>query len=65
MSERAIWQFVKYIFKELKHEGSSYRADNYVHAVYNMGMKQANIIATVKYRYGKIGACYTKRHRRP
>jgi len=26
-----------------------------------MGIKQANIIATVKYRYGKIRACYTKR----
>jgi len=33
MSERAIWQFVKYIFEELKNEGSSYRAENYVHAV--------------------------------
>ena len=27
-----------------------------------MGIRQENIIATVKYLYGKIGACYTKRH---
>ena len=63
MSKRAIWEFVKYIFEKLKNEASSYRAENYVHAVYNMGIKQANTIATVNYRYGKIGACYTKRHK--
>ena len=27
-----------------------------------MGIQQENIIATMKYRNGKIGACYTKRH---
>ena len=31
--EREIWQFVKYIFEDLNNEGSSYRAENYVHAV--------------------------------
>jgi hypothetical protein len=30
MSERAIWQFVKYIFEKLKNEGSSYRAENLI-----------------------------------
>jgi hypothetical protein len=28
-----------------------------------MGIQQENIIATVKYRYGKSGACYKKRHK--
>ena len=30
-----------------------------------MGVKQAIVIATVKYRYAKIGPCYTQQRHRP
>jgi len=33
LSVRAIWQFVKYIFEDMNNEGSSYRAENYIHAI--------------------------------
>jgi hypothetical protein len=34
-----------------------------VHAVQTLCMKEGIIIATVNYRYAKIGPCCTKRHR--
>jgi hypothetical protein len=50
-------------FEDVQNKGSSHHAEKYVHAVQTLCMKEGFIIATVKYRYAKIGPCCTKRHR--
>ena len=39
MSERAIWQFVKSSFEDMKNEDWSCRAEKYVHVVKNLPLQ--------------------------